>query len=332
MEKSTKSEITESGKNSSCYFGKRGSVYLVMGDRMEPIAIKDALALANRGELVVIPEGMQRVGAHEEVCADTLDAIASVASTMKAEMVREQGFERMAEILAGGEILQVNEIVSAKLNRKAISLVRRLVEDLLGHRSGFYALKMVMVRFFTPYDYFATNKLLFSHRLGSLKIQNPHRDSWFTHAANGINLWIAVSRVSPGNGMLVYKEMWEKPIKHLGIHVARDQPFIGRPVNFALEPGDILLFHGEHFHSSELNYTNDTRYVLSSRFTLDPPVYGEGPRWIPHFYTGWLDGKLKPFAGLRSHFNLAYLRMLIDKFCTHYAFMSGIRNRDYDDK
>jgi nitrite reductase/ring-hydroxylating ferredoxin subunit len=59
--------------------------------------------------------------------------------------------------------------------------------------------------------------------------------------------------------------------------VERDQAF-GRPVNFAMEAGDVLVFNGEHLHSSEINSTAITRHVVSYRNTLATPAFiGNSP-------------------------------------------------------
>ena len=56
----------------------------------------------------------------------------------------------------------------------------------------------------------------------------------------------------------------------------------GKPQTFDLNPGDMLLFNGEHVHASELNVTQDTRVVLTTRFCLKKPTFTEGGNsiWI----------------------------------------------------
>jgi len=318
-------EISDAGRRSTA-----ANMVLLRPAGNVPTIAANVLDDARRGEIVVIEKGLQAAGLYDEICTDTIDAIARAASPEKAALVADQGFERLHEILSAEEIFKSNEIVSRTLTAKAIPIVRRIVENVIGHTTGFYALDMAMTRFFTPHDFFAENEALFSQRLGNLKIQSPHRDSWFTHARNGINLWIAVGRVSRGNGMMVYPEMWDRPVEHRGIHAGRKQGY-GRPMNFELGRGDILVFHGEHLHSSEINYTAETRYVLTSRFVLGPPVYGEGPRWIPHYYTPWLGGPLDFCTNWRSMLDPALGRYLFDKLCSRYAFTARFRNTAYDD-
>ena len=58
-------------------------------------------------------------------------------------------------------------------------------------------------------------------------------------------------------------------------------------MNFELDAGDVLLFRGEHLHSSELNVTDETRYVLTVRFAPSRPRVPELGRWHP-----WYDSRL----------------------------------------
>ena len=86
---------------------------------------------------------------------------------------------------------------------------------------------------------------------------------------------------------------------------------LGMPLNVRLDPGDMLLFSGEHLHSSELNRTDSTRYVISFRMSLSPPQYGEGNRWI-----AYNDMASKPWVwmrGWRCRLTKTYMRFLLQR-------------------
>ena len=75
--------------------------------------------------------------------------------------------------------------------------------------------------------------------------------------------------------------MWGKYVPHDGKQLMPKEVNLGSTVNFNLDPGDVLLFPGEIVHSSELNITNDTRFVMTSRFSTTAPEfkYGENNPW-----------------------------------------------------
>jgi len=151
-----------------------------------------------------------------------------------------------------------------------------VVREDLGVTNKFWLDFQPVVRFYTPHDFWVANKSQLNLG-GHLRIQGPHHDTWFGHATEGMNLWMAIGPVRPGNGLSLYPEATESGyINHDGNYgMPRDQK-LGIPVNFNMDPGDMLLFHGETVHSSELNQTQDTRFVLTTRFSLVPPVFKKG--------------------------------------------------------
>jgi ectoine hydroxylase-related dioxygenase (phytanoyl-CoA dioxygenase family) len=183
----------------------------------------------------------------------------------------------------------------------------------MAYKQPYYICKFLPIRFFVPYDTFVDNakRLKKAGRLnyGRLEILDPHRDSWFTYPFNSLNIWITMSRVIPGNGMIVYPEMWDQSTAHTGSTISREQTFVGQPIDLMMNPGDLLLFRGEHLHASELNFTQETRYATTARFTLKAPIYGEGNLWKPHVYTPFLNTPWERFAEWRSYCSLAFLRM-----------------------
>src|SRR4051794_16743864 len=42
------------------------------------------------------------------------------------------------------------------------------------------------------------------HEAGFMTPHGPHLDSWFSQATNTINLWMALGRVIPGNGIVFF--------------------------------------------------------------------------------------------------------------------------------
>jgi ectoine hydroxylase-related dioxygenase (phytanoyl-CoA dioxygenase family) len=141
-----------------------------------------------------------------------------------------------------------------------------------------------------PHDVYSGAKEVFNQRLGFLKIQGPHQDNWFGHSTGGINLWMAVSPVDRGNGLLIYQDRWSEEVPHDGNLKMPTRAPVGRPTNFQLSPGDLLFFHGEHLHSSEINITGNTRVVLTTRLCREKPNFKETSNISP-----WLQSHELPF-------------------------------------
>ncbi|WP_103504831.1 MULTISPECIES: phytanoyl-CoA dioxygenase family protein [unclassified Streptomyces] len=87
---------------------------------------------------------------------------------------------------------------------------------------------------------------------------------------------------------------------------------LGTPVRISLDPGDILLFSGDHVHASETNTTDETRCVLTKRVSVAAPRYNPGGGgWVPYDDPRLLRGLLTPLASLRSRATPAYGRHLV---------------------
>ncbi len=53
--------------------------------------------------------------------------------------------------------------------------------------------------------------------------------------------------------------------------------YLGRPVTMDLSPGDAWIFETLHLHASTINQTDQTRFVISFRFTPELPSYPVKP-------------------------------------------------------
>lgn len=275
----------------------------------------DWLDTIRKGRVVVVKNALQRLNCLDQVAQLTLDAIRENASAEQAREVEVQGFERLHLCLTGDQIYSVYRSLTDSLRGLHHRIVTRFLSEIANYKGRLYVSDKIWVRFFVPHDQYLENRALFSTRVGHLRTQNPHRDSWITTPSNALVLWLAIGRVVPGNSMLFYPDYWDRAVDHRdyekrNLRIDTDI-HLGVPVNVALEPGDALLFSGEHLHSSEVNVTDETRFALSFRFTMRPPRYGEGNRWYPYLNADWLDGLLAPLAGVRSRFCLTYLRYLL---------------------
>ncbi len=53
-----------------------------------------------------------------------------------------------------------------------------------------------------------------------------------------------------GNSLTIYPETYEAALRHEGSYISSDEK-PGATVTFEMEPGDVLLFHGDQVHGSE---------------------------------------------------------------------------------
>ena len=197
-----------------------------------------------------------------------------------ATNVSNAGLERVHEVLAPGELRRVVEDlarvnVPGRLRPLLVRVTRDLARSRLGLSGPLWLDAQPVVRFYVPQDCWDKAP----HQLGlggHLKIQGPHKDDWFGHSLRGVNLWMAVGRVRRGNGLSVYPDLWGRDFPHDGKFMPPRDARLGRPLNFDLSPGDALLFHGQHVHASELNWTDETRVAFTTRFSTCAPEFTEG--------------------------------------------------------
>jgi nitrite reductase/ring-hydroxylating ferredoxin subunit len=251
--------------------------YVNVGD---PTMLERCLA----GEIFLIREFLQKTFLYELVMRATLEAIGKATNPQTEEQLKINGFDRLHHFVDCEDLERAVTLADLHLRTITPRVLARTIRRGFAYKKPLWVLDHPITRFFVPYDLVHDHRERFSQfreRYGDGRITTirPHRDSWFVEPLTSINIWIAMGRVVPGNGISLYTETYDKPLnyeRHLG--VARDQP-VGRPVNFTLCPGDALVFHAEHLHATEVNRTEHTRSVLSLRIALaDPNLSSRNPR------------------------------------------------------
>jgi hypothetical protein len=277
------------------------------GDPAAEVPLGGVLGQIDAGRLVVVRGALQALGVFDAMHAATIDAVARVASADAAASVGTHGVERLHRFLTARQLFDVLDALTARFTPQTGALVDGFVRGLLCHRGPLYVGGKFWVRFFVPHDVYHASRTLFATKPGHLEILGPHRDSWFTTPTNAVTLWMAMGRVRRGNSMVVYPDAWDRPVARVTPTVPSPQRF-GEPTVAELEPGDALVFRGEHLHASEINVTDETRYVLTVRFTASTPRYGEGLYWKPYTDLRLAGSALAPLATLRSRLSAAWVR------------------------
>lgn len=295
---------------------ERPEAYIVdeRGKASRPIPPAEALAAARNGNPVIVRGALQAAGLFDELRRATLQVFEEVASPAASAEVAERGFRQLHTVLTGQQIFAAESVAARRFTPMAHDLIAPILRRVFEHAGNFHSCGNIWVRFLTPQDFAAQHSALFSKRVGHLTQHNPHRDSFFTSPLNALNIWVAVGPVASGNSMLIYPGAAGEHISHSdyerrGAKIHPSQK-VGRPINFALEPGDLLLFSGELLHSSEINITQDTRYVLTARFAIEPPDFPTGARWLVYQDDRFMNGPWSFLASLRSRLTPTYGRYL----------------------
>jgi nitrite reductase/ring-hydroxylating ferredoxin subunit len=241
-------------------------------DAEDPISPSDVLEIMNgKGEVVLVRGLLRGFGWHDSYLAvihDELNRVARFPSDIPMERVNE--FVNVPELMVAAEEIRF------RLEPRPSDIVRALLNRVGGNVRRGYAETTPNVRFHVPYaaqlEFSAQLEEYARHRhYGKFSAHGPHRDSWVGCPLNGLNLWIALGRVSRRNGLLIYPQLWGQPVP-CGKRGYLDQNLaLGVPIRCDLEEGDALLFAGENLHSSVLNTTSVTRAAVSFRFTLGRP-------------------------------------------------------------
>lgn len=113
-----------------------------------------------------------------------------------------------------------------------------------------------------------------------------HIDTWYGHSFDGINLWWSIDGVTVDNTVILYPEMFARPVDYdeKSMYLARGQQ-VSEPHNVDLKPGQLLLFNPEMLHSTQVNVSDRTRVALTTRVNPHKPKFNdEAPFNFEHWH------------------------------------------------
>lgn len=271
----------------------------------------DVIARVLAGEVIVARNCMAGTGLFEEMMEDAVTAIRGHMGEEVTAAILNVGFERVHEIVSPDQIPAMTDAIYRVVEAKAAAYLTRLMPAVFGCDTYFYE-AIPNVRFHIPYESARKHAGLYktfakTRGEGKLTAHGPHRDSWLDCPDNGANVWIAFGRVCKGNGLTVFTKQYRETQSFTEKGSVTDEVAMTEPLTFDLEPGDCILFHTDHLHGSELNRTNETRFVISFRVTFDKPHF---PREHYHGYrhSGLAAGPLKFLAPLPSILQPSFVR------------------------
>lgn len=244
-------------------------------EHTELVPIEEISDRVMRGEVIVLPKCMQAIDCFEQLTTASLEGISQVVGEETSARVKAEGFENIHQIIQLDQLTQIMSCSYDIFRSLAPDLSSKVVKAVFKSEKPFYFEADPNVRFHIPYDVAVQRKEEFCRFYwnGKITAHCPHHDSWYDCPTNSVNIWIAVGKVKIGNGLSLYPQVYGKrlPCTEDG-KILRNQYF-GRALNFELDPGDAIIFHGEHLHSSEINSTAETRHVVSLRLTLSKPKF-----------------------------------------------------------
>ena len=264
-----------------------------------------------QGDIFVVRNCLKEIGLLEDMEEITNTGISELFGTDIAERIRRAGIEKIHTILKPEEILEVTEYAYKIARTKCSGFLKIFVQEIFLDCQSYYFERKANVRFHLPFDLTVGKEELvnsYVRRIGPGKINphKPHRDSWVSQPSNVINIWVAAGPVDFGNGLIIYPSAYKRNIKRRSRYI-RNNEDPGPGMTFSLKPGDVLLFHSEHLHSSEINSTNSTRHVISFRLAFEKPRYEFG-HYSNYAYSALADGPWDMIADLPQNLAWSYVR------------------------
>lgn len=262
------------------------------------------------GEVFLLKNGLNEAGLFDMLENATYSGISNRLGEDVANRVRDAGLEKIHTVVTAGDIPDLTDAVYDIMTARSRDFLKRFIREFMGASSEFYFERKPNVRFHIPHDIAVAQMdgfKEFAKRRGDGKItpHNPHRDSWVDCPDNLINVWIAVGPIKTGNSLTIYPEVYGRDIGKAGPYISGDaNP--GPAETFDMEAGDVLLFHGDQVHGSEINSTDCTRHVISFRITLEKPHYPYG-HYHHYAYSKLAGGMLDIFAEVPQNLAWSYV-------------------------
>lgn len=118
------------------------------------------------------------------------------------------------------------------------------------------------------------------------RAHGAHIDTWYGHSFDGINLWWSIDGVTVDNTVILYPDMFGRPItfNEKSMYLAKGQQ-VSEPHHVDLKPGQLLLFNPEVLHSTQVNVSDRTRVALTTRINPYRPRFNdEAPFNFEHWH------------------------------------------------
>lgn len=239
-----------------------GTIVDVMSGEVIPQA--DVLKKLEAGHILLAKDFLNNTGLNSD--------FAAVMST--AYGIPYEDLDRIHELLTIDQILDVTE--KLKMDERILALECSIFYGLFGYSPELYAELMPNLRPHVPYNTVRGKEKEIEARVGRGKMNahGPHKDSWRFHPSNTINVWLALSDVTPLNGMMLVPHSVDYLPKFADNEIVPGcDTYPERQYLTQMNTGDALLFRAEVMHGSILNQTEKTRFAFSMRCTVEKPDF-----------------------------------------------------------
>jgi len=245
----------------------------------------------------------------------SLKGIAKSVGQDAADRAVKEGFNHIHEWVDPALIPAMTDAVYEEIEPLASEFLDTFMGGAFPDVDAFYYERTPNVRFHIPYDLAQAHKAKFNefakgHGQGKIAAHGPHRDSWLHCPSNGLNLWFAIGRIKPGNGMTIYPENYDGEYRFQKSGDILDGQKLHQTWTFDLHPGDVIMFHTDHVHGSELNRTDETRFAISCRLSVEKPIFPQ-LHLGSYVHSGWNNSSaLKPIAALPAMMQPSFVTTL----------------------
>ncbi len=268
---------------------------------LDPEARGDVLAsILERGDFLTLRDFPGQGELHRTLVASIRAALRDLCPGFDGEL------ERLHEALPASSVAALRDRVLAEARPALFRFACRIGRELLGIQGTFFVDDYTILRVNFPYrvareappeaENPGIGRIAPSARDGARSrrvvdpaydprgfhrgeppaawAHGPHRDTWTGHSRDGVNLWWALTEVSPENGMTLYPELFAAPLAPdpRSLYLREGFP-LPRPTKLALAAGELFVFNPELPHATHLNVTDRTRLAVSLRLNARRPTF-----------------------------------------------------------
>lgn len=236
------------------------------------------------GELVLINDFVQQSGLQEIIGKAIYGAVARQVGQPAAQQLKVDGLASAHRVIPEHHLVAVAQQAEAELYRNMPAVAQLALGKGLGMDTPVYLARKPLLRLQVPLDAAASLSLgnqskAHGYVNGRIAALRPHRDTWYTEPPDGINIWIALTDIRPGNGMSFYPYTDGLQLSYQPSAGVDLNDYLGPAYNLTIPAGAVLLFASQKLHASELNHSDQTRAVLSLRISHQRPVRQTNEPW-----------------------------------------------------
>jgi nitrite reductase/ring-hydroxylating ferredoxin subunit len=279
-------------------------------ENISSISQEDSLKYINNGGVVIIRDCLQFIESKKQIDQLIISSAIKCLGLKKAKDLEKKGFEKAHELLSFEDAKKLYSEIEKINPSYAVNIMTRIMFSVFQVKKSFYAETTPNTRIFFPHDIMSKPDVKTLKNTanaigrGKVTLHSPHCDSWFHHPYNCINIWIAIGHVSSKNGLAIFPQSWGKNLSYTQDRNVNKAHYLGPALKFDLQPGDAVIFSSEHLHGSTINQTEDTRFAMSMRMTLDKPDYNADFNWfdyrkIQYDLNSSMNAKVQRTAGIK---------------------------------